>query len=1152
MKNFIILLFFVVIASLAFADNYTYIKGSQLVESNQAIVSDTTETQLGATSPMITVVTGTNTHSIKLPSTASINVGFSYKIINKSTGIVTVKDFSDVVLSTIATNLESTFILFADGWKISTGGGSGGGGKELSVISPLQITQDTDSATISLGTIDYLDFNTATTPTAFDGRVHFDQDDKTLSIDVDSANGVKLQVGQEEYIRAVNKTGLQINDGQVVYINGAQGNRPTIQLAKADALDQSMIIGVATQNIAINAEGMITTYGVVGNYNTSGFSAGDKLYLSASASGTLTNSPPTSPNKVVRVAVALNSTNNGKILVNPKVTLDADSSLSLNSDLIAPTQKAIKSYVDAGLALKADDISAQMKDFTGFVDPSAVIVSYNSTTRQVSIGGTTTAYWRGKPVSLDSTFPAHANSFGAWYLSYDGGTGTVTWSNTPWTFDKLQIAVVQYQTSYKYGTREPHGMNLGWNSHKEFHETIGTYLSSGGDLSSYVLSSTTAANRRPDVSTATINDEDIPTVHASLTSKLYTRFSLSGAGSTAGFTTGSSDIVSLSGNQPYYNQFTGGAWQQTLMSNNNYQALWLVAIPVSSDAGSQEYRYIWIQGQSQSPTLSTIQGLTPNDISLGTLATQSPEYVFIGKIIIQYTAANWTITSVQKLTGNRFNQTGSPAGTYLSSVSTDSTLTGSGGVLDPLKVAIPLTATQSALLANTTMTSGYLPKYDGSGLVNSTAYETATGIGVGTATPSSKFESYESNSTTGAANGITIEQGSTGDASLHWLLTAGQRYTMGIDNSDSDKLKIGTSADLASNNLVTIDSAGNMGIGTTTPSVKLEVSSTATGTSTPLAISNLNPSGSADAVYFNPKLANNVGTIFSAGGQIFTKEQSWISGDNSTLNSAYRLFTTSNGSTIERVRVNSAGKMGINTTSPNARLMVSDSSGATETVALSFHSALSSVSNLPAYGIGMGPTSSEGYLSIRGGSANSTNNGIKLTVNDSEKMRVNGLGYVGIGTSSPTNLLTVSGSTTTELDVAKFINSNSGGYTGVVIDRIGNNRYSLLKYATNGVNDWYVGTAYGSGSANSSYSIGTTSNVSGSKLLITTTGNVGIGTTTPEATLHVAGDTVATGYQYFGSPTADGSFRMYVSGGALITEKRISGVWTELSRVDEL
>jgi hypothetical protein len=110
---------------------------------------------------------------------------------------------------------------------------------------------------------------------------------------------------------------------------------------------------------------------------------------------------------------------------------------------------------------------------------------------------------------------------------------------------------------------------------------------------------------------------------------------------------------------------------------------------MTSDSGSQKYRYLWMQGQSQSGTLSTIQALTPADLTLGNLTTLSNEFIFITKLIIQYTAGgtnNWNIVSVSDLTGNRFVQTSSAAGVYLSAVEHDATLSGDGSVTTPLSV----------------------------------------------------------------------------------------------------------------------------------------------------------------------------------------------------------------------------------------------------------------------------------------------------------------------------------------------------------------------------------------------------------------------------------------------------------------------------------
>jgi len=107
------------------------------------------------------------------------------------------------------------------------------------------------------------------------------------------------------------------------------------------------------------------------------------------------------------------------------------------------------------------------------------------------------------------------------------------------------------------------------------------------------------------------------------------------------------------------------------------------------------------------------------------------------------------------------------------------------------------------------------------------------GIGIGTS-PINLLHIKGDNSTTsqssGGAASITIEQDGTGDAALNFLLTSVQRWIMGIDNSDSDKFKIETgSTSLSTGAALTIDTAGNVGIGTTSPQANLHISSGTSG-----------------------------------------------------------------------------------------------------------------------------------------------------------------------------------------------------------------------------------------------------------------------------------------------------------------------------------
>lgn len=320
---------------------------------------------------------------------------------------------------------------------------------------------------------------------------------------------------------------------------------------------------------------------------------------------------------------------------------------------------------------------------TGFVVPADVTVSYDSTTRKITLTGDPRALWRGANIDVLVSgweSAAHNDVAGVWFLYYNGTA--FIWSNDVWEFDQLMIAAVEYQAAYKFALREPHGL-MPHECHRADHKTTGTYRDSGGDLSGFTLNSTTAAERRPLISSCTIWDEDVPSVVAALNTESYTRFWLTGT-ETINFATASADIVSLSGNQPYFNEFTGGAWTQTLLGNNNYMSMWLMAVPVTSDAGSQPYRFIWVQGQSQG-TLSAQQSLTTNDLDLGVWTNLIPEFVFIEKVIIRYTSGNWVWVERRALTGSRAVQVSSPAGFFLSSVSVDGvSLSGDGTTTNPL------------------------------------------------------------------------------------------------------------------------------------------------------------------------------------------------------------------------------------------------------------------------------------------------------------------------------------------------------------------------------------------------------------------------------------------------------------------------------------
>ena len=164
----------------------------------------------------------------------------------------------------------------------------------------ITITGDstTDTVTVAvdadLTAINGITFDTTpTTPSTAAGTIYWDDGDGVAKA-ILNAN-VTIGLGQESVITVKNNTGSTISKGTVVYINGAQGQMPTVALADADTeATSSKTFGFAAESIANDAEGFVVTEGVLRGVNTSGFTEGGSIWLSSTA-GQYTQTIPAEP-----------------------------------------------------------------------------------------------------------------------------------------------------------------------------------------------------------------------------------------------------------------------------------------------------------------------------------------------------------------------------------------------------------------------------------------------------------------------------------------------------------------------------------------------------------------------------------------------------------------------------------------------------------------------------------------------------------------------------------------------------------------------------------------------------------------------------------------------------------------------------------------
>ena len=302
------------------------------------------------------------------------------------------------------------------------------------------------------------------------------------------------------------------------------------------------------------------------------------------------------------------------------------------------------------------------------------------------------------------------------------------------------------------------------------------------------------------------------------------------------------------------------------------------------------------------------------------------------------------------------------------------------------------------------------------------------------------------------------------------------------------------------NSLMTIKSTGNVGIGTTSPSEKLEISSTG---NTAVRISTdgdagdipmlqlYRSSGAYGQVHYEADGGNNAGLHLT---------------DFRNDTNSHIIFNTQGDN--ERMRIEADGNVGIGTTSPSEKLGVisSDNIGTTKIIS--------------AYSLSQSQSTSLGYNSIMGSYslnvATLTTQPITFSPNSSEAMRITSTGNVGIGTTSPSQALEVNGIIKISNTYKQYLLQSHNTYGNLLLQQSGAATIPLTVNSANlgiGVGNISLQSAL---NVNGGIAAGSYYNTAAPANGMIISGNVGIGTNSPLAKTHIkasnaGGDSAASG-----------------------------------------
>jgi hypothetical protein len=204
--------------------------------------------------------------------------------------------------------------------------------KSLELLATAPVNESNNSVTT-----DYIDFNTnAPAPAIKVGRLHWNGG---YTLNLEMTPNVNQAIGESQYYYI--KASAAIAKGQLVMFDGSVGASGVLKGKPSTGLTNGqLVMGVAAETIAINGFGLVSSFGLVRGFNTTGtpygetWADGDILYYNPSFAGGLTKNLPAAPTPHVVVAAVVNAATAGSGSV--FVRVQAEPLVSQLSDVYAP------------------------------------------------------------------------------------------------------------------------------------------------------------------------------------------------------------------------------------------------------------------------------------------------------------------------------------------------------------------------------------------------------------------------------------------------------------------------------------------------------------------------------------------------------------------------------------------------------------------------------------------------------------------------------------------------------------------------------------------------------------------------------------------------------------------------------------------------